>query len=328
MDFEEGVVRLIDFMEGKGWRREYLEEHLKGVKDYEIDNETYEYLAEEYTTRWLSPIERALSKSDLFNIGLSDEVSTKLFNVLEPLLNTSYSNEQLLECGLEYLFGKYGAMTSVETRYFITNIPNHTWIKHKLYGDCCNISSLDTYNNHIQLNEIIRQIKKDDYIIFYHCTNWKSCLKIIEYGSVSYWGKSCLDFGILSSFYLTPDITFALSWGEKNRKRWNDEVGILVYRISKRLLASGVKKYKVKYFTSANDEWKQLTTNSRRCTEQNNVLDKYDFIYGPIVSNVHNIDKEEAQTHNPIIFQLATKTEKANKYLKNHYIGSIWIEKK
>lgn len=84
-------------------------------------------------------------------------------------------------------------------------------------------------------------------------------------------------------------------------------MSILIYRISKRLLASAIKKYKVKYFASANDEWKQLTTNSRRCTELSNELDKYDFIFGPIVSNINLIYKEEAQPHNPITYQLAAK---------------------
>lgn len=300
-------------------------ENFINLKDYEIDNETHEYLAEVYSKVWLSPT-YALSKKDLYDIGLSNEVSSKLFDVLEPLLNTCYTNEQLLECGLEYLFSKSRAISSKEMRYFISNVQNDTWVKHEIYGACYNIT-LDT-DSHMRLNKSINELEKDDYTMFYHCTNWNSCLKILKYGSVSYLGKKCLDFGVLPSFYLTPDINAALSWGKKNGKRWENEIATLVYRVSKKLLASTVKKYKVKYFACANDEWKQLTTSSRRCTEPYNELDKYDFTYGPIVSNIQQIDKQEAQPYYPIVYQLAAKSEKANKYLKRNYVGSVWFEKK
>lgn len=219
MNFGEGVEEFIKFMYDKGWRPEYLYEKFKDLKDYEIDNETFEYLAEEYAKTWLSLTEEALSKTDLYDIGLSDEVSSILYYVLEPLLNTYYTNEQLLECGLEYLFGKCRTITSKETMYLVTNAQNDTWIKHKIYGNCCNIS-FDTTDTHMQLNKIMSELETDDYINYYHCTNWKSCLKIIKNGAMSFWGKKCLDFGVLPSFYLTPDINVALSWGEKNRRKW------------------------------------------------------------------------------------------------------------
>lgn len=322
------VSNLKDFMIQKGWRKRYLDKHFKSLSDFEIDQESFEYYTTNYAHMWFDE-QDDFSEKSLYNIGLYKTMSHKLFYVIEPLLNTCYTNEQLLDCCLEYILGKYSPLTSVDTKYFLESIPENVWIKHDDYGYCCNISygNSNEYVDYEHLTKVLSAVEKDDYTLFYHCTNWTGTLNIIKHGPVSHFGRKCLDFGITPSFYSTPDINVAMSWGFKSKRIWGHEVAILVFRVSNKILESGVKAYKVKYFNDVDNEWKKLTTDSRRCQMTMNDLDNYNLIYGPMLANVNNIHLEEARAHKPIKYQLAAKKTKTEQYFRKNFIGTIWFDK-
>jgi hypothetical protein len=67
-------------------------------------------------------------------------------------------------------------------------------------------------------------------IHFFHATNWKGCLSILE--AIRHDGPSrCLDFGLKSGFYISPSFKNTLEWGEKRSGGFSNEVAILVFSI-------------------------------------------------------------------------------------------------
>jgi hypothetical protein len=160
--------------------------------------------------------------------------------------------------------------------------------------------------------------------VFFHATNLRSAIDIAEQGISHASGRKCMDFGILPSFYMTPDVSVAIEWCTVNKLRWQGEMCILVFIIP---TASSVA-LKTKEFDSNTSEWIDLVTSSRRCKMKFNDLDKFDAVYGPMVANVKSIHSKLARPHKKLKFQLASKSIASDVYFKSCFAGAIFMPHK
>jgi hypothetical protein len=166
-------------------------------------------------------------------------------------------------------------------------------------------------------------IDSTKYQMYFHATNWDALQDIIENGPDCRDGRQCLDFGRTPSFYVTHDLKTAINWCEKKRIVFQSECGIVIFALP-------IKEYDdYKRFDSPTDEWKILVKDSRSCRKKNE-LDRYNFVYGPMLENVEAVKKNNAMAnaHNPIKWQLASKNPVSDKILKNSIIGAIFSRKK
>jgi hypothetical protein len=65
-----------------------------------------------------------------------------------------------------------------------------------------------------------------------------------------------------------------------------------------------------------------LTKESRACLLKYNELDKFDFVDGPMMADIY-----KGIPHNPIKYQLASKTAKSDALLNECLVGVIWLHK-
>ena len=165
-------------------------------------------------------------------------------------------------------------------------------------------------------------INTKGYTLYYHGTSWRSIKDILEEGPDNREGLQCLDFGRTPSFYVTPEIDTVIDWCQKRRLNFQNECGIVVFLVPN-------KKYDdYKIFHEPTNEWKHLVKDSRLC-KRKNMLDDMNFVYGPMLENVKDIRIEgiEAKCHNPVKWQLASKSRESDRILKKCMIGAIFIKK-
>jgi hypothetical protein len=101
-----------------GWRKSFLVNHINDASftslletEREIDV-IYMY-ARAWIQRYGIVIGRDRSfDDDLYAIGLKRRVARSIAAALEPLHDTCYSHEQMLEIAVECALGKYAAITS------------------------------------------------------------------------------------------------------------------------------------------------------------------------------------------------------------------------
>jgi hypothetical protein len=161
-----------------------------------------------------------------------------------------------------------------------------------------------------------------NYKMYYHATNWNALQDIMINGPDSREGRQCLDFGRTPSFYVTHDLHTAVNWCRRKRANFDSECGIIVFSLP----TNGLPKFKS--FLDANDEWKALVKDSRSC-QKRNILDQYNFVYGPMLENVEAVKKlgVDAKAHTPIKWQLASKKSTSDEILKDCIVGAIFIHK-
>lgn len=173
------------------------------------------------------------------------------------------------------------------------------------------------------LKSNVQNAEKDSFLV-YHCTSWCYAKNIIEYEVDYTKGRRCLDFGVRPGFYTTKDIKMAHGWGIKNYKRWKNEIAILIFEVSKSML----RDYNVKEFSSTSPEWKKMVKESRMCETKKNLLDEFDFVVGPVCKNPHDVVQKNAQpvAHRDL-YQFVSKSDKADAFLTEHFVGCIWFSK-
>lgn len=237
----------------------------------------------------------------------------------DRVLFESYAHDQKLDFIIEHVCTPYKPIS--QNSFLFNHTLVNTWYRH---DDHENYNSDTIEHCEEVLANVISNLVRDD-TLYYHCTTYKSALSILEEGVDCNVGKRCLDFGIRPSFYMTPHVHTVLEYYRYLHKIGIDEVCIIVFKLTDHLLHS------LKYirFKSATDEWKYLTTNSRLCQNKSNKLDSYDFVYGPMVANIHQIKQENklAKTHCPPKFQLASKSERSDNILSKSIHSFIWIKK-
>lgn len=143
--------------------------------------------------------------------------------------------------------------------------------------------------------------------------------------------------------YIDSFEDYLLSCGLKKRqaKYWSDLITcdsytydqkldfIIEYTINKYVPATNKPFLYNHSLVSATEKWVDLTTDSRLCKSSKNELDDADFVYGPMVANVHQVkyDLQKAKSHNPPKYQLASKSKQSDALLKAAIHSVLWIQK-
>jgi hypothetical protein len=268
-------------------------------------------------------------KESLFIIGLRNSISSKLFVILQPLEDSSYTKEQLLNIGIEFILGKYEPITPPNTSHlFYPEIVNK-WTNAIINERSCSIYNIpyqcDTNNGMNQLREALQIHKRSDNTTYYfHATSWRSSKSIVRRIDHQK-GRPCLDFGIRPGFYMTPSMETCIDWCRKNKNRWGNETVIVVFEIPNQLSSYLDTKY------LDGTEWIQVTKEARECKseEEIDMIYNYDLIYGNMVSNptmVHQC-KELPNHHHPPKKQLMSRTNKADRFIHQCMMGCIYFQK-
>lgn len=263
----------------------------------------------------------------LFKIGLKRTVIQKLLPLLEPLLELPVSMSQIVEMALFYLLGLYKSESKSDSKFLLLDNEVNKWITVKNtkiynYTNICSLDNISEIQNIIQENVV--QHTNNNYQIYYHTTNWRSYPHIIRKINCNY-GRNCLDFGRLPSFYLNSELKNAIQWGSKTKGLNEEETCIIIFRIPNSFLEYS-KDTPVKIFNKADKEWKQLTKKSRLCIE--NELDDYYLIKGPMVANPMEIEKGIMPVpHKPEKIQIAVKDSRLCNQLNNYIIGTVFFNK-
>jgi len=235
------------------------------------------------------------------------------YSLIVNNLKDHFGTIHLAQIIFEYAKGLYDP---ISTNVFLFQHENESvWFEQYFEG-----TKLSCYNavDNKDVKEAIKSLSSANKL-FYHATSWKFHNDIMRYGPSHETGRKCLDFGINRSFYLTPDLDSALDWA--TRERFNNEGCIIVFSLNIDLFK------KAKTFNGPNDEWKHLVKISRMCEVPRNELDNYNFVYGPMLKNISQIRTSEAQPHFPYKWQLASKSDSSDRFLKKNIVGTIFLKK-
>ena len=239
----------------------------------------------------------------------------KFKNITEDI-SDHYSVTHLVQIIIEYANGVYDPISTQQFLYNDTEQSN--WFSYRKFNkEYKYYNATDVHDVHKALSLNI----KPNHQYFFHATNWQNLQDIIEVGPKYDRGRMCLDFGISKSFYVTPDIDTAIQWAQSTR--FNNEGGILIFSVN----TNQCRKLKV--FESATDEWKTLVKESRLCKRKYNDLDSYYFVFGPMLQNFKQIKQKNtiAKTHQPIKWQMASKSNSSDAFLQKHMLGAIILKK-
>jgi hypothetical protein len=291
----------------------------KYIGDYS-DKELYKI----YVLKWFNTLNINISfEEKLYNVGFTKTNSKLYYNLIKPLLdNSSYSESQIFDIIIEYGLGKYKPLKPDARFLFNKNVDE--WIFEP------SIKSLifNMSENFEDTNEMIRSLPnhKNTNILCFHTTNWRSFVSIEKYGILPSKNRECLDFGITRSFYTNINYNLSEEYANTKSKYTGNELCTIVFSIPEQKLN---KFFKIKKFNTNTKEWIELTKSSRICEDEENELDNYDIIYGPMVSNPIKVSNklEDPCVHNQIKYQYAFKKEIACNFLRKHLIGTIFYDK-
>jgi hypothetical protein len=323
-------IRCVKQLHTLGWRKKFIDTHLDIQVGRELDEVRQMDLIETYTKSWIHIIDSSSDEELLYNAGLKKSVVRKLCEVIKPLYNGCYSQHQLLEIAIEYAIGKYSPLTSPSNAYLFPDVVEDKWSVHFKFKYIFNMSAACNRSSHHLEESIIHglgtpshQMLIANQKLFYHATNWSSANNIMMYGISHYQGRACLDFGIQPSFYITPHISTALEFCAQKNLTWSHEKCILVFGVVPN------STLRNKEFDTATLEWIDGVTSSRRCVGVRNELDAYDMVYGPMACNIKGITKRKAlaRPHHTAKYQLASKSNDSDMYLRHCYIGCIFLKK-
>ena len=278
----------------------------------------------------------------LRSFGLRAEKARTIRRLFEPLEGESYTNRQIIDMAIEYVFG-LGIHTigKVNEKYCIHPEKMAVWFEmekpvYNFPGSCIPEQIKNIY-------QAIHALESPsaDYDFYYHTTDWEGGLSILE-GINHEAGRKCLDFGLYPSFYVGPHLKDAIEWAGKRSLITKNESAIFIFRIPK------IKPSNLHYkelvgdewtsdeWTSdewTSDEWAALTKKSRICVprlyNELRELRNIDLIHGPMVSNANGVASldEKPRMHTQPKYQLASKTNKADDFLYECMIGAIFFQK-
>ena len=320
---QELVEEVIDMMVQYGWSRRALLDISSAEELRCWKREAYgdEEIMSIICQRRLMEYDGADLRAALMQVGLSRSVAHKYYTIIGKLQGTCYTTSQLIDVVIEYALGKYDPIRSVGARFYYDDRPvNVAFTTNGPMGPITNVNVSAITDG----AKALAPIKNKRRRLFFHCTNYAGALNIATRGPVSSKGRKCLDFGITPSFYLTPDIQVASEWGQKKSALWHDEVALVVFEMD---VPSNYEDAKI--FKVPDLEWSTLVSSSRQCIEDENDLDGFKFIFGPMLSNPDKVKrgKDVPRVHLPRMkLQLATKTREADAILKQIMIGVIWLE--
>ena len=273
----------------------------------------------------------------LRQFGLTSVKASHVQTIFEPMQGDSYTNAQIIDLAIEYLFGLSSPLLGDKTtiHYYNPEIVD-TWFEGKEgkffynFPGRCDKSTIKNIYTAIQSR--ISSPSIDTHEIYYHMTSWYWANEICDQIVYSA-GMPCLDFGWNGSFYLSNKLKNAIDWSKKKSKAYGNEIAIVVFNIPK------VFPSHLKYKELAGEEWITITKKSRICNDDVRnkeikvpeipELRRIDFIYGPMVSNGQEVASTyvNPKTHNPPKYQLASKTDAGCNYLYDNILGIIFFQK-
>lgn len=310
---------LKDVMVDCGWSRGFVESvfrriprdtwsrmHLDGLRPEEAIKE----LRETWCADTSGPIDRLVER-----LGFSGDAADDIVLAFDAL--DSYSREQLVDAIIEYATGKCAPIGVPGQRFYFPDSPEDT-----VFEDSYGVKHMNVFlNDRRGVETAARTLRPPadaaGAMYFFHATNWRSAVSIARSGPLVHKGRECLDFGMSPAFYLTPSAATAIDYTRVNDRRWSGEIAIAVFVIA--LPGDTARR-----FRSCDRDWERTVASSRRCVDDRNELDDYDFVYGPMLANVSDVlAGRRARPHDPPRWQLAVKGT-AQAALKRSLVGVLW----
>jgi len=317
------LTKLKERLHTLGWRRRFIEAHVDEAVGAVLDEQREETVLDELTKAWLYEAydDTYVNIVDiLYAAGLSKQMARKANEAIAPLSDTCYSRTQLLEIAVEYALNVYATVLKPNQHYLIDTPSTDVWYPNATFKYVYNT------NGPVDATYVLTRYPQlqSSADFFFHATNVRSALNIVEDGIAHLEGRKCLDFGITPSFYLTPDLSAAIEWCDKKQQMWKGERCIIVFLVPR----DSIKALKSKIFHNETTEWGDLVTSSRRCNKKYNALDKFELVNGPMAANVHDVmhENKRARPHNPPKFQLASKSINSDIYLRSCLAGAIFMK--
>ncbi len=331
---------LIKKLKQSGWTATHLNRKLKNLSDEMVAEYREEDLVNGFSYAWILPhltskiddIDKILTKS-----GTLKMTGSIIKKIIKPLINSCYTNEQLIYLIINYLNGKYTPIRNINVKF-----PYNENVLYQIYNHprknipCINLD----FNSHTMFIEdfkdIVNKIGRNypNKELYFHTTNWDSIDKILINGLNYTYGLHCLDFGQKPGFYTSHSPYHSLEWGQKNSRRWSNEIGIIVFALPYKFPKN------IKYKELVNKEWERICTYSRICDEANinlvREIDEYDFVYGQMVGNIDELNKLKsvnkirsyiAKPHHTPKFQLVSKSYTADKFLSERLVACCYFSK-
>jgi hypothetical protein len=275
---------------------------------------------------------------DLTQIGLRKKVVKKAVKACTPLIDNSYTYDQVLDIAIEYIVGRYTSKYSEDIPFPYEPTRDYQWIHGTppIYNVPFSCSAKKEIKK--EVNNILRVIPGIDTYsnptLYYHTTSWTSCAKIlirIDHTK----GHENQDFGPGRGFYMSKDIEHALEWGEIKSDLFEHQIAILIFALP------SVWPSTIKYLELEGPLWEYVTKTSRldldfepeklyECTSK-------DFMYGNMLKNTYDYNKKSNVslelkmkinpiTHSPPKKQLASKSYEGDKYLQKHILGVLYFK--
>ena len=320
---------LVDEFTKYGWRASFV----KGKKIHRLDDETLEGHHEREIVLglarvWIEQTDPTASPTDrLAAIGLRRNVAQRLTDIITPLMDTSYTDEQVLEIGIEYLVGKYAPLTDGTVAFPMEPATVNIWMPYKT-SKVMNIPASCSVSLQNPLQQILTKTPRNGNHsqFFFHTTSWRSAFSIIREINHTR-GRMCQDFGIHPGFYLSDSLQTALDWGEKCMRRFTNEIATVVFSIPKTL----PKHLNHKHLEG--DEWAAVTYASRQCKDKDEEdiesIQPYKILTGYMVQNPNGVKKrdEVPKPHAPPKFQLVSRHYFGDAYLQTRIVGCFFFRR-
>jgi hypothetical protein len=325
-----------------GWKPSYIRKNLDGLQDDMIEEYVPRHVIEGLSSSWLKKYNTSntsvtsITSKDistiLMELGIQKQIAIHTENVLQPLLNTCYTDIQLLYIAFEYIRGVYRPIRANNIKYYTNPNVIMQWFSHeyspKKYIDIMNIPytcSIDIYEIVLKNIQNTPHINSSKSSFFYHTTSWASSESIFN-NIYHNKGKYCLDFGLQPGFYLAYNLEDSLEWGNKKNKLFSNEVAILVFSIPHKMPS----KLRIKELKGP--EWEYVTQQSRLCDRKIDEIpqiEEYDILYGNMVNNPKDIIRygNRPTTHKPSKKQLVSKTTNSDRYLRSKLVGCYYFMK-
>jgi len=264
-------------------------------------------------------------KESLMRIGLRPDVVDRLVPLLEPLQDSSYTYNQILDTAVYYLLEQYSPITEPHTSHLLRPDTVDEWFSHKPNVSVFNMSQPCSSKAVSAIEEALSFIPvKPTHKYFFHTTSWKGSLSIME-GVDRSLGRRCLDFGIYPGFYMSETVLDCLVWGAKKNRLWSNETAIMIFSVPNTLPPH------ISHKELRDNEWSSITSQSRECKERQELrtIRSFDLLYGDMVRNPTAVEQgvEAPTTYSPPKKQLVSKTDAGDAFIHSCLIGCIYFRK-
>lgn len=312
-----------------GWDPEFVEIAFRSLDDSLL----LEYPLRLFIVDYFKALIRRLTchqsiVQSLLRIGLRSDVADALGLLLEPLQDSRYTDNQILDTAIYYLLQWYEPVTDNHATHLLRSDVVDTWITYTHSSKevtIFNISQTCSSKAISAIEEALTYIPAPpDHTYFFHTTSWKGSLNIMEYVDRDH-GRRGLDFGIYPGFYMAETALDCLDWGAKKNRLWGNETAIMIFSVPKILPAQ------LSYKELRGHEWSSVITQSRLCKEIREFpsIRSIDLIYGVIARNPTAVEQggTEPLPHTPPIKQFVSKSDAGDAFLHTCLLGCIYFRK-